>query len=209
MPRTSYQARVQLLKAIAVKRILFVRRAYSFGGAERQLRDWLAIGRSWQYFASWLRFLLPLRPNQVLLMQGYFFSFPLACVRKEAPKVTSGRRLADSIFVQDVVEGVIAAAQAPDIERKTIEIGSGNLVSIREVVEHLIKLIDPATHPVFGALPERPMETVCAADVADSKRLTGLNPRTSLDEGLKQTALWYERLLKNGVPAFVNGGFSG
>ncbi len=129
-------------------------------------------------------------------------------LKKEAPQLSNGRRLVDWIFVQDVVEGVIAAAQAPGIEGKTIEIGSGNLVSIREIVEHLIQLIDPNIHPVFGALPERPMEQVRVANVAESKLLTGWNPRTSLEEGLKQTALWYERLLKNGVPACVDEGFS-
>lgn len=42
--------------------------------------DELATGTFLRFFVPWLRFLLRLRPDQVVLMQGYFFSFPLACV---------------------------------------------------------------------------------------------------------------------------------
>lgn len=129
----------------------------------------------------------------------------LSLLKKEVPRLTSGNRLVDWIYVEDVVDGLVAAAQAPGVEGKAVEIGSGNLVSVREIADHLTQLVDPEIQPLFGAVPDRPMEQVRTASVADTHTLTGWKPRTSLDHGLKQTVAWYERQLRSGVLDSVNG----
>jgi nucleoside-diphosphate-sugar epimerase len=122
----------------------------------------------------------------------------LSLLRGEAPRLTSGRRDVDWIYIEDVVDGIIAAAQANEIEGKTIDIGSGELVPIRKVVEHLVRLANPTIQPVFGALPERPLEQVRAADTARSNALLGWKALVSLEQGLKRTTEWYGHQLKNG-----------
>jgi UDP-glucose 4-epimerase len=122
----------------------------------------------------------------------------LCLLRGEAPRLSSGRRDVDWIYVEDVVDGIITASQANDVDGKTIEIGSGELVSIRKVVEHLVRLTNPTIQPLFGALPERPLEQVRAADTAKSNALLGWKAKISLEQGLKRTTEWYEQQLKNG-----------
>jgi UDP-glucose 4-epimerase len=122
----------------------------------------------------------------------------LCLLRGEAPNLTSGRRDVDWVYVEDVVDGIIAAARANDVEGKTIDIGSGELVPIRKVVEHLVRLTNPTIQPVFGALPERPLEQVRAADSARSNALLGWKALTPLEQGLKRTTEWYGHQLKNG-----------
>jgi nucleoside-diphosphate-sugar epimerase len=122
----------------------------------------------------------------------------LCLLRGEAPRLSSGRRDVDWIYVEDVVDGIITAAQANDVEGRTIDIGSGELVSIRKVVEHLVRLTNPTIQPLFGALPERPLEQVRAADTAKSNALLGWKAKISLEQGLKRTTEWYEQQLKNG-----------
>jgi UDP-glucose 4-epimerase len=119
--------------------------------------------------------------------------------RGEAPKLSSGTREVDWVYVEDVVEGFLAAAQAADVEGQTIDIGSGALVPVRTVVEHLVRLINPQIEPLFNALPDRPFEQVRVADSARSHAMIGWRPETALEEGLRQTAAWYERRLREGV----------
>jgi UDP-glucose 4-epimerase len=120
----------------------------------------------------------------------------LCLLRGEAPRLTSGQREVDWIYVDDVVDGIIAAAQASNVEGKTIEIGSGELVSIRNVVEHLVRLTNPTIQPVFGALAERPLEQVRKANVAAALTQMGWKPKTSLREGLENTVNWFTKEMK-------------
>ena len=115
----------------------------------------------------------------------------LSLLRGEAPKLSSGKRPVDWIYVDDVVDGLVLMADAPGIEGQTVELGSGNLVTIREVVEEITRLIDSSAKPLFGALPERPMEQVRVADVEGSYRKIAWKPKTPLISGLQQTIDWY------------------
>jgi nucleoside-diphosphate-sugar epimerase len=63
-------------------------------------------------------------------------------------------------------------------------------------VEHLVPLINPQIQPLFGALPDRPLEQIRVANTADAAALMGWEPATSLEEGLKRTVNWYEERLR-------------
>lgn len=104
----------------------------------------------------------------------------------------------DWIFVEDVVEGLMRCASTPGIEGETVDFGSGELVTIRAVVEQLAAIISPQTSPDFGALPDRPYEQVRQANVAHAKALTGWEPSVPLAEGLRQTVDHYRRLIVDG-----------
>jgi UDP-glucose 4-epimerase len=115
----------------------------------------------------------------------------LSLLRGEPPNLMSGRRVIDWIYVEDVVDGFLAAAAAGGIEGRTVDLGSGSLIPVRTVVEKLVYLINPRIEPRFGALADRPLEQVRVADVANSLDLIGWKPTVSLEEGLKRTADWY------------------
>ena len=71
------------------------------------------------------------------------------------------------------------------------EIGSGQFVTVRSVVEKLVPRVDPAGGVEFGALPDRPFEQVRAANVERTKAVLDWEPRVSLEEGLDRTVVWY------------------
>jgi UDP-glucose 4-epimerase len=118
-------------------------------------------------------------------------SVTLALLRGDVPKLSSGKRPVDWIYVDDVASAFVAAATAEGIGGMTIEIGSGRLVTVRSVVEQLVPLVDSAGRVEFGALPERPLEQVRAANVARSKTLLDWEAGVSLEEGLERTVAWY------------------
>lgn len=119
----------------------------------------------------------------------------LSLLRQESPKLSSGRRQVDWIYVDDVVGGLIAMATAPDIEGKTIDVGSGVLVPIHTVMKRISDIIGPTVDIQFGALPDRPMEQVRIADIDDTYSRIGWKPETSLDLGLARTVDFYKNLV--------------
>lgn len=116
-------------------------------------------------------------------------------LRGESPELGSGARPLDWIYVDDVVDGVLRVADAPGLEGTRVDLGSGQAVTVREVVERITAIIQPKHPPRFGALPDRPHEQVRIGDVEGTARKLAWRPSTSLAEGLSQTVQWHaERL---------------
>ncbi len=114
-------------------------------------------------------------------------------LNKQPPRLSSGQRQIDWIYVQDVVDGLIAAAQAPNLEGHTIDLGSGTLVSIQTIVQQLADRIDSRVKLLWGALPERQMEQTRVANIKKTYDSTGWKPQTSLTTGLECTVDWYRQ----------------
>ncbi|MBT1516414.1 SDR family NAD(P)-dependent oxidoreductase [Bradyrhizobium sp. SRL28] len=112
-------------------------------------------------------------------------------LRGERAKLSSGVRPVDWIYVDDVVDGLIVCAHASGAEGRVIDLGWGEVCTIREIVQQLRALIPGAPEPLFGAVPDRPLERVLKADVATSRKLIGWNPSTTLYAGLRRTVEWY------------------
>jgi UDP-glucose 4-epimerase len=109
----------------------------------------------------------------------------------EAPQITSGRRLIDWVYVNDVAQGLARMAVAPDIAGRTVDLGSGSLISTAELVEKICELMGGKQKPRFGAIPDRPMEPTRVARVDDTVRMLHWSPQTSLADGLRRTIEWY------------------
>jgi len=107
-----------------------------------------------------------------------------------APEISSGTRLVDWIFVDDVVDGILAIAACSGVDGRTIDIGTGVLTTVRSVVETLAEIIPGGPPPIFGAVPTRPDEQVGAAKVEETRSIIGWSPRVSLREGLAKTVEW-------------------
>lgn len=120
-------------------------------------------------------------------------SVTLSLLRGEAPKLASGQRQVDWIYIDDVVEGMLAAALVPNVEGYTFDLGSGSLVSIRAVVEQLTKIVNPHIEPLFGTLPDRPVEKVRVANTTYAYDKLGWQPVISLERGLEYTVNWYKQ----------------
>lgn len=128
----------------------------------------------------------------------------LSLLRKQAPRLTSGQRQVDWIYVEDVVDGLIAIVQAPKIEGSTIDLGSGVLVPIRTVVQKLVSIIDSDVELALGSVSDRPMEQVRVANIVDTYAKIGWKPMTSLENGLEYTVDWYRELSeKDAETAFL------
>jgi UDP-glucose 4-epimerase len=118
-------------------------------------------------------------------------------LQEESPQLTSGKRPVDWIYVDDLVAGLLAIATVPGLEGQTIDLGSGTLATIREVIEHLVDIINPIVEPAFGAIADRPMEQVRVADSTISFEKLGWKAETSLKEGLSLTTNYYREQIES------------
>jgi UDP-glucose 4-epimerase len=105
-----------------------------------------------------------------------------------APELSSGRRPVDWVFVEDVADGLCRMLVEPGAVGERLDLGSGELVPVRAVVERLAGLLAAGVEPRFGALPDREDEVVRRANVERTAARLGWRPRVGLDEGLRRTA---------------------
>lgn len=108
-------------------------------------------------------------------------------MRGERPKLSSGAWKTDWIYIDDVVEGLIRCATTPGIEGCTIDIGTGEYASVRQIVEKVVRLLEPPSMPQFGALPDRHAEHTPVANTAYTWEKLKWRASVSLDEGLRKT----------------------
>jgi nucleoside-diphosphate-sugar epimerase len=115
----------------------------------------------------------------------------LSLLQGRPPELSSGGREIDWVYVEDVADAFVASATAQGLEGATIDVGSGSLVSVREIVERLTRMVDAEITPQFGAVADRPAERVRAADTEVAAARLGWRAATELDEGLRRTIEWY------------------
>jgi nucleoside-diphosphate-sugar epimerase len=119
----------------------------------------------------------------------------LSALRGRAPELTSGARGFDWVYIDDVADAFLAAAVAAGIDGASLDIGSGKLVTGRDIASRLCALIDTGVEPIYGAVPERPLDYDRVADLAAAAELLGWRPNTTLDTGLAETVCFYRSWL--------------
>ena len=117
-------------------------------------------------------------------------------LNKETPKLTSGNRNVDWIYVDDVVDALYKMRDIPNIDGHSIEIGSGRSILTKDLVKILMGIVNPEIKPKFGALNDRPMEQERTANVSETYRKIGWKAKTSLKTGLKNTIEYYAKFQK-------------
>jgi nucleoside-diphosphate-sugar epimerase len=118
-----------------------------------------------------------------------------ACGGRDFP-TTPGEQRRDFVHVDDVVGGLIALATAEGVDGESVDLGTGQATSVRDVVERVYALVKRRSsgltqnsgRPLIGALPYRPgVVWELVADAQRTEELTGWRAKIGLDEGLQET----------------------
>jgi len=125
-------------------------------------------------------------------------------LRGESPQLSSGSRLVDAVFIDDVADAFLAALDGERALGQVVEVGSGQPVSIAEIARMIARLVGGSTQPAFGALPDRPDEVMPSADIERSRELLGWRPQVSLETGLRRTIDWYRNEIALSVGSSAN-----
>ena len=106
----------------------------------------------------------------------------------------SGERPVDWIYIDDVAVGLVLLAFGGPIDGTYVDLGSGRLITTGDVARRICTISNTGTSPRFGALPDRVMEQVRTANIAETEAMLGWTPSTGIDAGLAQTYEWYKEL---------------
>ncbi len=118
----------------------------------------------------------------------------IACLRGEAPKISSQSQVRDFIYIRDVIDAYMKLINKKNISGQIFNIGSGNQYSVGEVVEKIIELSESEMKPIVGLAPKWPNELKnCKADISKAKNFLGWEPKYDLDRGLKKSIKWFEK----------------
>ena len=96
----------------------------------------------------------------------------------------------DFLFVEDLAEGIVLAAERLDAPHYHINISSNRETSIRELVTSIARLSDFKGEIVFDtAKPGGDLRRCASGEKA--ARLLNFHPLVDLEEGLRRTVAWY------------------
>ena len=102
--------------------------------------------------------------------------------------MTPGEQERDFIYVDDIVGGFLVVASAPGVEGQSLDLGTGRVHTLRQVVECVWAMTEAQGQMLPGALPYRPGDVMhLVADAGHTARLTGWRARVGLEEGLRRT----------------------
>ncbi len=99
----------------------------------------------------------------------------------------------DLTYVTDTVEGFIKAATAPRIEGETIQLGTGQAVTVQELFDTCCSALGVHALPRLDERRLRPDPSevlVLESDPSRAKELLDWTPAVNLEQGLVRTADW-------------------
>jgi UDP-glucose 4-epimerase len=124
---------------------------------------------------------------------GVIARFCARALTRQPPLIFGdGKQTRDYVYVGDIVEANLAAADAPTLGHRTYNIGTGTEVSVLELIAAVARAagVDPEVfHPQFE--PARPGEVLRSClDVTRARGDLALNAPTPLELGLARTLDW-------------------
>lgn len=101
-----------------------------------------------------------------------------------------GEQTRDFVFVRDTVDAAIRVYETPETRGRIINVASGRETTINTLVREFLAALDIDVPVVYD--PARPgdVRRHCGG-IELARSLFGYSPRTSLSEGLAETAAWY------------------
>ncbi len=137
-----------------------------------------------------LRPFLTFGPNQNL--ERLIPQAIMAALENRDLPMTGGQQTREFNYVTDIVDGYIRAAIQPAALGETINLGSGQPHTLREVVQLIYRLTKSEGEPKFGELAYRTGEAFeFYCDNTKAFNLLKWKPQVSLCDGLQQTIDWY------------------
>ncbi len=100
----------------------------------------------------------------------------------------------DLVYVKDTVEGFRRIAQTDSLVGEEVNIATGREVSVAELADKLIQLINPSASIVSDVERLRPEKSEVFRLLGSVEKLhghTGWKPETSLEQGLAKTIEWF------------------
>lgn len=109
----------------------------------------------------------------------------------ERPALTAGEQKWDYLYGKDAAEAIWDVTRNEGA-KGIFNLGSGQVYTLRRIVEMIRDLVDPKLGLGFGEVPYRPDQVMhLEADIRRLQEATGWRPKIALEQGLKETVAWW------------------
>ncbi|HOO45446.1 MAG TPA: GDP-mannose 4,6-dehydratase [Deltaproteobacteria bacterium] len=127
---------------------------------------------------------------------GVFNWFIKKAMDDEAlPVFGDGSILRDFLYIEDLVQCLLAAASSQGAIGEVFNVGSGAGISFKEIAEKIVSVIGKGSYTFTEFTRERAEVEPGDywADISKIKKLTAWKPEISMEEGIKKTGDFYSR----------------
>ena len=110
--------------------------------------------------------------------------------RKPIPVFGDGTTRRDYTYVDDIIDGVMAAINYDQSNYEVINLGESRTVELNELISLLEKELD--SHAIIDRQPQQPGDVPQTfADISKARALLGYHPKTQIEEGLHRFVEWF------------------
>jgi UDP-glucose 4-epimerase len=96
-----------------------------------------------------------------------------------------GRQTRDFVYIDDVVDALVSAATAANVDQQVINVGSGEETALGQLIEQISATVGAKADVIYNA--EKPGGiTSLVADLTKARQLLKYRPHTNLEEGLRK-----------------------
>lgn len=96
-----------------------------------------------------------------------------------------GDQTRDFVYIDDVVDALVAAATADNVNRAIINVGSGEETSVNELTRKVSEVVGREVHVIHNRNESGGVSRL-VADLSRAERLLGYRPKVKLEEGLRK-----------------------
>jgi len=109
----------------------------------------------------------------------------------------NGEQTRDFTYVANVVDGVLRACHAPNVNGEVINVATAGRISLNQLFETVKRQVGSNVQPTY-ADPRAGDVRDSQADIGKAQRLLGYSPIVSFEEGLGRTVAWYRESMVAG-----------
>ncbi|HET6855233.1 MAG TPA: GDP-mannose 4,6-dehydratase [Pyrinomonadaceae bacterium] len=110
---------------------------------------------------------------------------------KPIPVFGDGTTRRDYTYIDDIIDGVMAAINYDKTNYEVINLGESRTVELRELISLLEKELD--THAIIDRQPPQPGDVPQTfADISKARTLLGYDPKTQIEVGLRRFVEWFQ-----------------
>jgi UDP-glucose 4-epimerase len=122
---------------------------------------------------------------------GVVAAFCFALLRGTEPRIDGdGSQSRDFTYVEDVVDGVMAAMTAATTGCEIVNLAYGRSCSVRQLLDQLSEIAGTTVKPVMAPVRSGDVQH-SLADISRAESILGFAPKVGFAEGLKRTFDWY------------------
>jgi dTDP-L-rhamnose 4-epimerase len=101
-----------------------------------------------------------------------------------------GEQVRDFVHVSDIVQANLLALATDRADYQTLNIGSGEIINIRQVAASLAAGLGKSIEPVITGKYREGDVRHCVPDITRARELLGYKPRVSLQQGMPELIDW-------------------